>query len=169
MSPLHLATEGGHLEVVKALLEAGANPNAEDIKGKTCLHVACKVYAEDETGDFVWEDLIEAIVKGGGVSIKDVDGKLPDPGEDAVMKVVGLIEKAFKDGKEARADADRARKEKKAVGTAQCSSQPSLNAVSGNHFCNLSVFCCLHLFSYARLMTSWLERFVISALERRRR
>ena len=25
-----------------------------------------------------------------------VNGKLPDPGDDAVMKVVGLIEKAFK-------------------------------------------------------------------------
>ena len=28
-----------------------------------------------------------------------VIGKLPDPGDDAVMKVVGLIEKAFKAGR----------------------------------------------------------------------
>ena len=41
--------------------------------------MACRVYAEDETGDFVWEDLIEAVVNGGGVSIKDVDGKAPQP------------------------------------------------------------------------------------------
>lgn len=37
---LHLAAENGHVEVAKALLEAGANVNARDTGGNTPLHLA---------------------------------------------------------------------------------------------------------------------------------
>ena len=52
LSPLHHAAKLGAVEVAKVLLEKGADPNLEDVKGRTCLHVACDAYAEDETGDF---------------------------------------------------------------------------------------------------------------------
>lgn len=52
LSPLHHAAKLGAVEVAKLLLEKGADPNLEDIKGRTCLHVACDAYAADETGDF---------------------------------------------------------------------------------------------------------------------
>jgi ankyrin repeat protein len=57
-TPLHKAARAGHVEVAKALIEKKANANAECIKGHTCLHVACEVYAADETGDFCWEDMV---------------------------------------------------------------------------------------------------------------
>lgn len=53
LSPLHHAARLGAVEVAKLLLEKGADPNLEDIKGRTCLHVACDAYAADETGDFL--------------------------------------------------------------------------------------------------------------------
>ena len=40
LSPLHLAGQGGHLEVMKALLQAGADVNAPDCTGQTPLHFA---------------------------------------------------------------------------------------------------------------------------------
>lgn len=52
LSPLHHAARLGAVEVAKLLLEKGVDPNLEDIKGRTCLHVACDAYAADETGDF---------------------------------------------------------------------------------------------------------------------
>ena len=39
-TPLHSGCAGGHSEVVKLLLEYGANPNAIDAKGATPLHLA---------------------------------------------------------------------------------------------------------------------------------
>ena len=38
LSPLHLAAQGGHLEVMELLLEAGADINAVDARGYTPLH-----------------------------------------------------------------------------------------------------------------------------------
>ena len=39
-TPLHLASKGGHLSVVKLLLEAGANANLIDHSGSTALQLA---------------------------------------------------------------------------------------------------------------------------------
>ena len=41
-TPLHVAAEKGHVEVVKLLLEHGANPNARDMYGVTPLHLAAR-------------------------------------------------------------------------------------------------------------------------------
>ena len=40
VTPLHLATEEGHLEIVQALITAGANIEATDHQGNTPLHLA---------------------------------------------------------------------------------------------------------------------------------
>lgn len=39
-TPLHVGCAEGHSEVVKLLLDYGANPNAVDAKGATPLHLA---------------------------------------------------------------------------------------------------------------------------------
>ena len=38
LSPLHLAAQGGHIKLMAALLEAGADINARDLRGYTPLH-----------------------------------------------------------------------------------------------------------------------------------
>ena len=42
LSPLHLAAQGGHIEVMDALLQQGADVNARDIDGGTPLHFAIR-------------------------------------------------------------------------------------------------------------------------------
>ncbi|XP_067282389.1 transient receptor potential cation channel, subfamily N, member 1 [Pseudorasbora parva] len=42
LCPLHLAAAGGHTEVVKVLLEAGASVTEEDVEGMTSIHLAAK-------------------------------------------------------------------------------------------------------------------------------
>jgi ankyrin repeat protein len=41
-TPLHEATHGGHAEIVKFLLDAGANDSLKDYAGNTALHIACR-------------------------------------------------------------------------------------------------------------------------------
>jgi len=42
MRPLHLAVEGGHVDVVNCLIERGSNVNEPSFDGTTPLHVACE-------------------------------------------------------------------------------------------------------------------------------
>src|SRR2546423_5776647 len=55
-TPLHLAADGGHIEVVEALLKAGANPDAWDRWSWTPLHRAAE-------GGHV--RVVEALLKAG--------------------------------------------------------------------------------------------------------
>ena len=112
-TPLHKAASVGSVEIAKVLIEKKADANAEDIKGKTCLHVACDAYANDETGDFCWEDMVELLVKeGGALSIEDGDGKVPNPGEDACTRVESAVDRAFNDGKALRKEHAANKKER---------------------------------------------------------
>jgi hypothetical protein len=72
-SGLHKACLKGQLEVVKVLLAAGSSPNLDDALLQTCLHVAAKAYAEDETGDFCFEDTFVELVKAGALAFQDRD------------------------------------------------------------------------------------------------
>lgn len=113
LSPLHHAAKHGAVEVAKLLLDHGADPNLEDVSGRTCLHVACDAYAEDETGDFCWEDMIVDLVTGGAVAVNCEAGKLPSPGDDAAMRVASAIERALAAGKTARKEQEGRRRLKK--------------------------------------------------------
>ena len=43
----------GHLDVLKVLLEAKANPNARDTRGNTCLHYAAHLKRIDICGQLI--------------------------------------------------------------------------------------------------------------------
>lgn len=78
------------------LLEAGADPNLDDAQLATCLHVACSTYANDETGDFCFEDMVPALVEGGALAFRDRNKELPNVGEDAATAVEKALEKAIR-------------------------------------------------------------------------
>ena len=112
-TPLHKAARVGAIEIAKVLIEKKADANAECIKGRTCLHVACETYDNDETGDFAFEDIVELLVKeGGALSIEDAEGKLPNPGEDCCTRVESAVERAFNDGKDLRKEHAASKKER---------------------------------------------------------
>ncbi|KAF5237439.1 hypothetical protein FANTH_10801 [Fusarium anthophilum] len=58
-SHLHLAAFYGWVDIIKALLNLGSNPNVQDPKGLTALHVAC-ASVEERT-----EEVVEVLLKNG--------------------------------------------------------------------------------------------------------
>ena len=110
---LHKSASLGDVDVTKLLLELGADPNAEDIKGRTCLHCACDAYSRDETFHPRFEETIEVLVSGGALSLECVAGKLPDAGDDAGVFVRKALYSAFADGAERRASQKEDRRAKR--------------------------------------------------------
>ena len=101
-SSLHKAASIGTVEVTRLLLDLGADPNAEDIKGRTCLHLACDAYARDTRGESRFDECIIALVDAGAFSVEDVSGALPNPGDDAGGFVRRALDTAFENGAEER-------------------------------------------------------------------
>jgi ankyrin repeat protein len=81
-TPLHWAASGGHLDAVKYLLSAGAQPNVINSFGDTPLHrAAWKGFA----------DVCQALIEHGAAEsrkIKNNEGKLPI---DLARKLEGIF------------------------------------------------------------------------------
>ena len=43
MTPLHWMTHGGHVDGMRLLLEHGANPNLQNVRGETSVDVAARM------------------------------------------------------------------------------------------------------------------------------
>ena len=84
---MHNAAQEGHVEIVKILLERGANPNAEDDAGRTPLHdAAFKGHVE------IVKLLLE---RGADPWIADKGGHIPlDYAKDSAIR--SLLESALR-------------------------------------------------------------------------
>ena len=69
VTPLHSAAAGGHAELVKLLLEHGADPNALQAGGFTPLHAAA------QNGDV--ETIGALLFHGADADVKSAEGKTP--------------------------------------------------------------------------------------------
>ena len=49
-TPLMIAVAGGHVHIIQLLVEAGADVNAVDADGDTCLHVAVMRFKHNPSG-----------------------------------------------------------------------------------------------------------------------
>ena len=79
-TPLHLASEAGHTQVVRILLENGGHVNAQDqMNGETPLHLAC------EAG---FSDIVQLLLDfGADASIENVYKKRALHYADATTQV----------------------------------------------------------------------------------
>ena len=84
-TPLHLAATGGHIEIVRLLLEKGADINARDIKGTPLHWAASRGHLE------VVRWLVE---NGADINARDEDGRTAlhwATGNDRSIDVVGFL------------------------------------------------------------------------------
>ncbi|AXK60635.1 ankyrin repeat domain-containing protein [Candidatus Chromulinivorax destructor] len=73
-SPLHVAVDLEHFELVELLINAGAKVNAQDLGGRTPLHYI--VFENYHAGDANNLKIAQFLIKhGADVSLKDNDGK----------------------------------------------------------------------------------------------
>jgi ankyrin repeat protein len=69
VTPLQSAVAGGHLEITRLLLEAGANPNARERSGQTPLHTAV------QNGDI---EIVRSLIFGGA-DLEAIDANQEKP------------------------------------------------------------------------------------------
>jgi len=84
---IHIAAQNGHVDLLKFLVQAGADVNAQNANGHTPLHMAVS-YDLEETSDFL-------VSKGADQSLKNNDGfeaKFGLSGEKDPDSVNGLID-----------------------------------------------------------------------------
>ena len=103
-SPLHHAAMHARVRCAEMLCEKGADVNKEDIKGRTCLHLACDAYRENsETSDDMrFEEIVIQLCKRGAAGIKDNAGKAPDCGDSACLAVSAAVDRAWHAGESIR-------------------------------------------------------------------
>jgi len=65
-TPLMASTRSGSADVVKLLLENGADPNKVNHRGSTALHIACFL-ASNETGSFSEDKAVDPYLKIGAI------------------------------------------------------------------------------------------------------
>eukprot|EP00935_MAST-01C_sp_MAST-1C-sp1_P001197 g1197.t1 len=93
-TPLHMASDRGHLEAVKVLMAHGANLDVQDEDGLSPLHTA--VMCEHE-------DIVRVLVEGGAdLDLLDVDGSSPaalaDPGPIKELLEAAAAERSSSSG-----------------------------------------------------------------------
>ena len=103
-SPLHHAAMHARVRCAEMLCEKGADVNKEDIKGRTCLHLACDAYREnsESSDDMRFEEIVIQLCKRGAAGIKDNAGKAPDCGESACLAVSAAVDRAWHAGESIR-------------------------------------------------------------------
>jgi acyl-CoA-binding domain-containing protein 6 len=85
-TPLHWACDGGHVDVVRVLVERGANVDAADVDGRTALHTACCC----EHADIV--ELL--LARSANVNLTDGDGVLAkqETDDEAILQLFAANE-----------------------------------------------------------------------------
>jgi ankyrin repeat protein len=74
--PLHIAAESGNAGLVALLLDAGAQINAQDARGRTALHMA-------DADDHLRLDVATLLMeRGADLTAKDADGLIPGERKD---------------------------------------------------------------------------------------
>ncbi|KAF3938121.1 Ankyrin-1 [Dactylella cylindrospora] len=112
-SPLHLAIEGNHHNIVSQLLFHGVLPGSQDDKGRTILHLAIEAGAEDVVSVLLNHDtsnlkicllkdydaksaLDLSIIRGrDAIAIRFLEGLIAQPSHDGLYLVDAVLKEAF--------------------------------------------------------------------------
>ena len=64
---LHFATISHLIKNVQALIKLGADPNAQDIEGNTCIHLALNTLFEDESAFEKVKNIVKELIFSGAM------------------------------------------------------------------------------------------------------